>query len=475
MEESPLRLRLTAAIAAGKVLIKLLRLLGRSGTTLPGRVSLLLQPALIGQISSSVTRVRAVISGTNGKTTTAALLGSILQRAGLKTVRNISGANLLSGVATTLVEHADLSGELATDALVIEVDEATMPLITPRLRPGLTIITNFFRDQLDRFGELDRTVALVRDSLAHASGPVCINADDPLAAGLAGEVSSSSRPLLFGLRPRAREGEGGDGSPRDVQFCPRCGVRLRYRGTTYGHLGDYLCCSCGFERPPVDVSGEITGGGGAEGTDLRICLGGDLPAAGETLEVFLRIPGTYNAYNALAAAAAAAALGLDSDAITGGLEAFSGVFGRMERVSLPGGELMLALVKNPVGFTEVLRTVAESGGPAVMLLAINDHLADGTDISWLWDVDFSRFAAREQVQFIVSGRRAEDMAVRLKYAGVSLDNIRVQPGLQEAAGAALELSEGKIPVYVMPTYTAMLGLRQSLVERGLVSRMWEGS
>lgn len=471
-----MRLRLTAAVAVGKILIKLLRLVRRSGTTLPGRVSLILQPALIEKISDSVPKVRAVISGTNGKTTTAALLGSILQSAGMSTVRNISGANLLSGVATTLVEHADLSGRLTTDSLVIEVDEATMPLVTPRLRPELTIITNFFRDQLDRFGELDRTVSLVRESLAHASGRVCINVDDPLAAGLAREVSSSSQTVLFGLRPSVDgdEDDRGSSSPSDVQFCPDCGVRLHYLRNTYGHLGDYSCSNCGFEKPPLDVSGEIIGGGGAEGTGLRIRFEANLPAAGEAVDVFVRIPGTYNAYNALAAASGAAALGLDLDAIREGLESFSGVFGRMERVTLPDGELMLALVKNPVGFTEVLRTVAASEGPAVMLLAINDHLADGTDISWLWDVDFSRFADREEIQFIVSGLRADDMAVRLKYAGVPLSNIRVQPDLQEATGAALGLGGGEVPVFVLPTYTAMLGLRKSLVERGLVGRMWEG-
>ncbi|MFO8060023.1 MAG: MurT ligase domain-containing protein [Bacillota bacterium] len=468
-----MRLRLTAAIAVGKILIRLLRLLRRSGTTLPGRASLLIEPALIEHISASAARVRAVISGTNGKTTTSALLGSVLERAGLTAVRNVSGANLLSGVATTLVESADLRGRLASDALVVEVDEATMPLITPRLKPNLTVITNFFRDQLDRFGELDHTVALVRDSLAHTSGVVCINADDPLAAGLAREVPDSSRPLLFGLIFRGGGGGEAGASPSDVQFCPRCGVRLQYRSTAYGHLGDYLCPGCGFHRPTVDVSAEIVGGGGPEGTELRIRLdAGGGPA--EELAVSLKIPGTYNAYNALAAAAGAAALGVSRRAIREGLEAFSGVFGRMERVSLPGGELMLALVKNPVGFTEVLRTVAASDRPAVLLLAINDHLADGTDVSWLWDVDFSRFGGRDEIRFVVSGRRAQDMAVRLKYAGVSVDNIEVHPDLREAAGVALAHSRGELPVYALPTYTAMLELRQGLVERGLVGRMWEG-
>lgn len=466
-----MNLRLAVSLLVGKLLIRVLRLLRRAGTTLPGRVSLAIAPYLVQRVSASA-RFRAVVTGTNGKTTTAALLESILRKSKLDTVRNVSGANMLPGLASTLVEHSNLRGIMDCDVLVAEVDEATMPTALPQVSPELVIVTNFFRDQLDRYGELDHIVALVRDSLAHARGVVCLNGDDPFAARMVDHLPSGVQPVLFGFDESPATGAAVPSASEgvDVQFCPECGSRLVYHHITYGHLGSYYCSGCAWDRPPLDVVGTIITQDGLSGTRMRISFGD----SGEQLEVSLRVPGAYNAYNALAAASAAAALQQDTEAICTGLEEFTGAFGRMERVSLSDGDLLLALVKNPVGFNEVLRTVHAGEGDKVLLLAINDHLADGTDISWLWDVDFGRFACRDDVSFVVSGRRADDMAVRLKYSGVSEDRVQVCRDLEDSVSAAFDRGQDGASVYVLPTYTAMLDLRRIMARQGLVRRMWEG-
>jgi len=467
-----LSLRVFVSLLVGKFLIRLLRLLRRAGTTLPGRVALAIAPGLVERVSASVRISRALVTGTNGKTTTAALFESILNTSDLKTIRNVSGANMLPGLASVLVEHSNFRGMIDRDVLVAEVDEATMPMALPQISPDLIIVTNFFRDQLDRYGELDHIVALVRSSLAHARGVVCLNGDDPQAARLVDDLPSGVKPVLFGFDQGSDTGTVAPSTAEgvDVQFCPDCGSRLGYHHITYAHLGSYFCSHCGWDRPRLDVVGTIISEHGLTGARMQIEFG-DIE---EQIDVSLRVPGAYNAYNALAAASAARALHQDPEAIRTGIEEFSGAFGRMEKVSLPEGDLLLALVKNPVGFNEVLRTVQASEGDKVLLLAINDHLADGTDISWLWDVDFGRFADREDVHFVVSGRRAEDMAVRLKYAGVSQDRMQVCPDLEESVSKALHRSQNKASVYVLPTYTAMLELRGIMARQGLVRRMWEG-
>jgi len=463
-----LGIRARLAHIFGKLGIRVLRLLGRAATTAPGRVILAVDPGFISRVSGQVRHSRAVITGTNGKTTTAALLEGMMAGAGWKVVRNASGSNMAAGIATALVDHDAISG---CDALVAEVDEAALAGVAAMVQPDLAVVTNFFRDQLDRYGELDRTVDLVRRGLERVRGTACLNADDPRVADLADSLPGEVDTVFFGLAGEASGGERDAVDPAaaglDTQFCPRCGGRFTYEGRVFGHLGDYRCPDCGWRRPARHVVGRILD---ADGAGLLMAI--DFPD-GDSLVAKLGVPGAYNAYNAVGAAAAARAAGIDGPAIRAGLEAFTGAFGRMERLSLEDREVVLALSKNPVGFDQILRAVADDAGTGAVLVGINDGHADGRDISWLWDVDFEMLDAGE-VPVVVSGTRAEDMAVRLKYGGLDLERLQIVGDLEGALERAVERSPRGARVYALLTYTAMLGLRERLERRGLVGEMWRG-
>jgi len=452
------------ALAAGQLTAAVLRRLGRGATTLPGRVALRLDPGLPARLSGRLPHGACVISGTNGKTTTAGMLAAILTRRGWRLAHNRGGANLRTGITTALLR------QLGADAALLEVDEATMPFAGRELRPRLALITNFFRDQLDRYGELETAVALVGRGLAAmpADATVIINADDPLAASLGG--GEHLRALHFGCDPGVVPPAEG-GGPSDAPRCPRCGGDLAYAERYYAHLGVYRCGRCRFARPRPDVlvTAWIPGAGGRPG---EVTLGTPMGA----ITFPLALPGLYNVYNAAAAAAAALALGsAPEDAVTG-LGGFRHAFGRMEWLELAGHPACLALVKNPVGCSEVLRAVTmdPANGKALVLL-LNDGYADGRDVSWIWDADFEALAAAQAgfAVVIAGGRRAADMALRLKYAGVGPERLAVHADAVEAMAVAARAAARGASLYVLPTYTAMLAARAALVRQGHLQPFWE--
>jgi UDP-N-acetylmuramyl tripeptide synthase len=454
------------ALWSGKCLIAVLRLVGKNGSTLPGRVALRLDPGLLSALARRTRHGTAVVTGTNGKTTTATMLAEALRRHGWSVAHNRTGANLLSGIATAFIAGASPSGA-GRDAAVAEVDEATMPRAARDLGPRLAVVTNFFRDQLDRYGELVTAVSMVRRGLeAMPEGAVAVlNADDPLVAGL-GDVGKL-RVVFYGAEVAA---PAGSAAPADVTRCQRCGAPYHYEERFYAHLGRYRCIRCGVGRPSPHVVLQGVREEGQAGMALQI--------ATPTGPVDVRLPlrGLYNAYNALAAVAAATALGLPRETVKGALEAFSTSFGRMEAVRVNRREVAVALVKNPVGFTEVLRTVIADPRPAkALVVAVNDNYADGTDVSWLWDVDFEQLGERHRdfAGFVASGIRAEDMALRLKYAEVPPGRIRVEHDLPAALEAGLALVPPGGVLYVLPTYTAMLEVRRFMSRRGWARPIWE--
>jgi UDP-N-acetylmuramyl tripeptide synthase len=294
---------------------------------------------------------------------------------------------------------------------------------------------------------------------------VLLNADDPLVAGLADSAGDPEQYVFYGLDD-ASVGERSLPHAADARLCPRCSAALHYDVVFYGHLGHYACTHCGFARPTPRVRATSVELLGDEGSNLTIAT------PDGAIRVRLQLPGLYNAYNALAAVAVASVLGVRRDVISRCVETFATAFGRLERIQVEDRQLFLALVKNPVGFTEVLRTVLAPAGRRTLLLAINDRFADGTDVSWLWDVEFERLEHRVNVA-VCSGLRAEDMAVRLKYAGVEPARIRVERDLQRALEAALAAAEPAETVYVLPTYTAMLAVRDILQQTGYVRGFWE--
>jgi UDP-N-acetylmuramyl tripeptide synthase len=452
----PLALEVAAARAVGG-LSRLARTGG--GTTLPGKLLSKLDPGAIDRLAARLPQGAALVSATNGKTTTAAMAAGIL-RPRVRLAHNSSGANLVSGVASTLLAARD--AELA----LLEVDEGALPEVARRVRPRAVCLGNLFRDQLDRYGELELVAGRWREA-AQALGDdatVVVNGDDPQVGDLARERGHS---VVFGLDD-PRHARAGLQHAADSKWCVRCGTPYVYAAAYVGHLGDYRCPACGHARPRLDVV--------ARDVDLRGLdgVGFELSAAGGSRRVELGVPGLYNVYNALAAAALALTLGASLDEAADGLGRFSAAFGRFERIPLDGRSLLMLLVKNPAGANEVVRTLVDGGAPRLAVIALNDDIADGQDVSWIWDVDFEPLLDRLE-RVVATGTRAAELALRCKYAGFDERAIEVLPALGSALDRGLELTPEAGELVVLPTYTAMLALRRIVGERGYVEPYWKAA
>jgi lipid II isoglutaminyl synthase (glutamine-hydrolysing) len=447
------------------------RTLGRGGgSTVPGVVARRVDPGVLAKLSSKLPLGSAAITGTNGKTTTTRMISKLLQTAGVRAVNNSTGANLVTGVTAALVSDSDLSGRPASEMGLFEVDEASVPKVAAEADLRILAVLNLFRDQLDRYGELAYTGRVISSAFGDLpdDGSVVLNADDPLVASLG---LSAKKPVYYGVDEPALD-TGRLQHIADSKDCPRCGTPLSYDAVYMGHVGVYGCPGCPFGRPGLAYRATRVRLDGARGADFLLQA-----PAGET-EVRINLPGLYNVYNALAAATIAAEAGVGLEHVSRGLGEFGGAFGRVERVRAGDREAFLLLIKNPVGFNEILRTFVTGAEARHVLIAINDNHADGRDVSWLWDVDFEMLAeARVEARtkgaspFMVAGTRAEDMAVRLKYADLPVG--AAIPDLEEAIKKALEAIPPGETLYVLPTYTAMLEIRKTLSELGYTHPFWE--
>jgi lipid II isoglutaminyl synthase (glutamine-hydrolysing) len=430
---------------------------GRGGTTAPGRLLLRLEEDAIGRLGRRLGDGAVCLSATNGKTTTAAMLGEVLERGGEHVVRNRAGSNMHWGIATALLDAGRESSELG----LFEVDEAWLPAVARDLDPRALILCNLFRDQLDRYGELELIADRWAELVAERDGrsDLVLNADDPLVADLGRE---RQRVTYFGVEDDSLALAELQHAA-DSKHCRRCGHAYVYEAVYMGHLGRYRCPNCGRERPPADVAAERVRLDGMEGSEI------ELRTAAGRVTVRLPLPGLYNVYNALAAAASATALGVPLEQVRDGLEQMAAVFGRVERIPVDGRLVSILLVKNPAGANEVLRTLTLEGGQVDLWLALNDRIADGRDVSWIWDADFELLAGRVR-RVMCSGTRAEEMALRLKYAGIDAP-IAVDRNLGRSLDRAVADRDGGAPLFALPTYTALLELRDILAERG-VARRW---
>jgi UDP-N-acetylmuramyl tripeptide synthase len=430
---------------------------GRGGTTAPGRLLLRLDADAIGKLGKLLDDGAVCISATNGKTTTASMLGGILERAGERVVRNRAGSNMHWGVATALLDAGRQKGELG----LLEVDEAWLPQVARQLDPRAFVLCNLFRDQLDRYGELELIADRWAELVAERDGrsAFVLNADDPLVADLGRERAEVT---YFGVEDDSLALAELQHAA-DSKHCRRCGHAYVYEAIYLGHLGRYRCPNCGRERPAPAIAAENVRLRGMDGSDF------DLRTPAGRISLKLPLPGLYNVYNALAAAAAATVLGASLEDVREGLEQMSAVFGRVEKIPIDGREVAILLVKNPAGANEVLRTLTLEAGQIDLWLALNDRIADGRDISWIWDADFEVLAGRVR-RATCSGTRAEEMALRLKYAGIDAD-IEVDRDLGRSLDAAVADRDGGAPLFALPTYTALLDLRDLLAERG-VARPW---
>ncbi len=461
-------LRTLLAVWAGKGAVKATRLLGRGGTTLPGTVARKLGPDVLRQLSAQPRHGVIAVTGTNGKTTTAKMLSDMFEAAKLQVTHNRAGANLIAGLTTAFLQSSSWGGSVQGNVGLMEIDEATMPQACREIRPKAAVVTNFFRDQLDRYGELEHTVNFVGKGLdALAKGArTALNADDPNCAALGRRGAVS--PLYYGLEAED-VGTHEMNQTADAKHCTNCGTFYEYKIYYYAHLGKYRCPNCGNERPKPEVYADRIWDVDARGSTLHIVTpSGDFEAR-------LQIPGLYNVYNALAAVAGALAMGLPLDAIKEGLQSTTSGFGRMELITMNERDVFMALVKNPVGFNSVIQTVMQAGARKNLVIAINDLYADGTDVSWLWDVDFEALAAHQDgINFVIcSGLRAEEMAVRLKYAGVDTAKLTVEKELDRALEQGLKFIKPGELLYIMPTYTAMLQMREVIQKQGYAKKFWE--
>jgi UDP-N-acetylmuramyl tripeptide synthase len=451
-----------AKVALSRAIGSASRATGKGGgTTLPGRVLLRLEPEAIARLGARLQGGTTIVSATNGKTTTAGMIAAVLEAEGRHPVHNRAGSNMTWGVATALLEQRGEEG-------LFEVDEAWLPRVSQQLKPSLIVLGNLFRDQLDRYGEMEALAdEWARTVAAHAGrAGLVLNADDPLIADLGRDERGELREgaLYFGIE------DASQALPElqhafDAKHCRRCGHPYAYARAFVGHLGHYSCPSCGAERPRPEVAAteiELRGMDGSRST-IRTPQG--------EIRLELPLPGLYNLYNALAAIAAALRLGIPAERIGPALEGMRAAFGRVETIPVAGVPVSILLIKNPAGANEVLRTLALEGTASGLDLwiGLNDRIADGRDVSWIWDADFELLAGRVR-RVLCAGTRAPEMALRLKYAGWAPGTIEVVPDIERSLDAAVAGADGRL--FALPTYTALLALRKLLSDRGLAEEFW---
>lgn len=454
------------ALLVGRAAGQVVRRLGRGGgTALPGLIAGRLAPGLMESAVAQLGHGVVTVTGTNGKTTTAHLLTAAARGAGLRPLANRSGSNLERGIASSLVDAIDPRGGVRDSARrlgVFEVDEAHWPLLAPRLRPRVALFLNLFRDQLDRYGEVDSIAAAWRSAIGAASpAPVLVlNVDDPSVAQLAEDTTGEV--IGFGIEDMSVALPAPEHAT-DARFC-RCGATFEYEAIYMGHVGRWRCRGCARGRPAPRVAAEGVHLG-AEETRFDLVIGD------HRVPVAIPLAGLYSVYNALAAAAGAHALGLPVEATARALADSGPAFGRQERFRVEGRTVRLLLAKNPTGLNEVMRALEASSPPLTLLAMLNDGIQDGRDVSWIYDADVERLAGLVRT-LIVSGERADDLALRFALAGI--EPSLVETGTGTALDAALRATPAGGRLEVIATYTAMLEIRELLAARSGTGHYWEG-
>ena len=453
--------RVFLAILVCKFARRVLRLFGRGGTNLPGKLALKCCPDVLGRLGKQVHTV--IITGTNGKTTSARMLEECYKQAEIIAFSNRSGANLLPGITAQFVENASLFGKMRIQKAIIECDEAAFKLVAPFVDAKVVLVTNVFRDQLDRFGEITHTLNSIRIGLEGSPrATICINADCALLVGM---IDKLENPMVY-YGTKTKLGGVSSDATRETAPCKNCNTGLTYTYQTYGHLGEYTCPACHWARPELEVALTQVVKQMPQSSDVMLQVGQ------ESFPASINLPGDYNIYNALGVTAASYALGINNKIIAQALCQFKGGFGRMERFALGSTTAQMILVKNPIGASQVLSYLAREEEPFALAICLNDQGADGTDISWIWDVETAAFSGMQEklVALYCAGTRRDDLALWLKYAAVPEEKIKLAPDMDKLLQ---ELSELSVPVCIMPTYTAMLHLREKLEKSHGLEKFWE--
>jgi UDP-N-acetylmuramyl tripeptide synthase len=455
--------RFYIAVIAGKISYHLARMTGSGGAALPGLIATKLDPYILTRLGEQCQDGIILVCGTNGKTTTSRFLEGILKTQYPHLMQNRSGANLIRGHVSAFLQNASWFGKISSGLAILEVDEAILPEILKQLQPKMIVLGNLFRDQLDRYGEVNSIAKKWTQALHNLAPKNCqliVNGDDPNLAFLAKNISQPVK--YYGLDDQGLVKKSPT-STIDAVLAPTDNQPLEYSGYFLSHLGIYHDKNNTFKRPTPDFSGQhilLQ----AENSTFELVYESD------HFQIQVPIPGLYNVYNALAAASSALLLGCKPKEVINGLQTSKGVFGRFEKVSLPSSELTLCLIKNPVGATEVIHTIKTQEKSFNLILAANDNFADGLDVSWYWDTDFEKIVPSLK-QLTCTGNRALDMALRLKYAGFE-DQIVVSQSIKSVFRELLEQNKNEIPTYVLATYTASLEIQKFLAHKNLKKAYW---
>ena len=455
--------KLFLAILAGKILAFVIRFFGGGATAAPGLIALKIDPNLVRKLNKEITFGSVIISGTNGKTTTARLIYDVLSTK-YKVIHNRQGSNLLRGIASTLISQSTIPGKLKFDLAIWEVDEATLPESIKNVYPKTIVLLNLFRDQLDRYGEVDSIrvkwqktlITLPKDTT------LILNSDDPGISIL--EKSHKGKTIFFGV---------GDNHVRlpevtsvvDVKHCLICGANLIFSAQLSSHLGKYRCSNCDFKRPTPNVSAVNLNFKPDFSTSIS------LNANGQTLNINYSLPGLYNVYNILATSATASLYKIALPTVKNKIETFSSAFGRFQRTKIQNRELLTFLIKNPAGANEVIRTISKLSKNNLLVI-LNDKIADGRDVSWIWDTDWEILKDKTRDVF-VAGTRCFDMALRMKYAGIGLSKNNIYKEVNYSILSTLKKMSNKNTLIVLPTYTALLDVQKTLNRIGEDVTKWQ--
>lgn len=442
------------SIIASKITIFLTKTILKGGTTFPGKVALKLDKNILSKVSKGYKVI--LVTGTNGKTTTTSMIYNIVKESGYKVITNNTGANLFPGIVTTFIDNYKFFNKTTDSYAIIEVDEANLKYITEYITPEIITVTNLFRDQLDRYGEVYTTLTKILDGVKLVpNSTLVLNGDESLL----GKLDIENKTVFYGFNATISENKEIDVNA-DAKFCKFCKSPYEYNHITYNHLGDFYCTGCGYKRSEIKYSvNEII----------------DLTAESSTIK-FNNLPitvsqsGVYNIYNALCAYAITKELGIDDDTIKKSLENQSSSFGRQEILNIDGKDVKIILVKNPAGYNQALDTICLNKDSFSTAFLLNDNYADGRDVSWIWDVDFEKLHTLNIDEVFISGMRCYDMAVRLKIAGLDPNKFILEETFENLTEKIKTGSNNKI--YVLATYTAMINFRKYLHSKGYIDKLW---
>ena len=437
-----MNIRRLAAIWAAKAAGYACKKMGRQGVTWAGKIALKIYPPILKELAGEVRKEIFAVCGTNGKTTTNNMLCAALEAEGQKVICNHTGSNMLNGVVAAFVLAAGLNGHIDADYACIEADEASTKYIFPEIHPDYMVLTNLFRDQLDRYGEIDITMDILESMIRTLPQMrLIVNGDDALSAYLA--MDTGNPCTFYGISRQVMKNETNE--IREGRFCKKCGARLEYSFYHYSQLGDYLCPKCGFKRPDPDF----------DAYDVQV--GDRLAFRVEDRLLSANYKGFYNVYNILAAYAGVRTAGFSGEHFNDMLRKFNPENGRMEQFRIQGAGVTLNLAKNPAGFNQNISAVMQDKSLKDVIIAINDNAQDGIDISWLWDVDFDLFRDESIRSITVSGIRCQDMRLRLKY-------VDIPSMLEEDVETAVRsrVKDGTGNLYVLVNYTALFSTRNIL-------------